>query len=62
MRLAALFGLTAAPVHMVNSSGKDVLLVSRFVRAASGDDWLRHSMFSVLMPLQLDAIMECYAS
>ncbi|WP_320200607.1 type II toxin-antitoxin system HipA family toxin (plasmid) [Agrobacterium sp. rho-13.3] len=62
MRLAALCGINVAPVKMVRSSGKDVLLVSRFDRTALDGGWLRHSMVSALTILELDEMQARYAS
>ena len=48
MRLAALAGLDAAPVQLVRSSGKDVLLVERFDREPLGQTWGRKCVESAL--------------
>jgi serine/threonine-protein kinase HipA len=62
MRLAALAGLSAAPVKLVAASGKDVLLVERFDREAHGDKWRRRAMVSALTMLELDEMQARYAS
>lgn len=62
MRLAALCGLDAAPVSLVRSGGRDVLLVERFDRARAADGWSRRSMVSALTMLGLDEMMARYAS
>jgi serine/threonine-protein kinase HipA len=62
MRLAALAGLSAAPVFLVNATGKDVLLVERFDREPEGAGWSRRSMVSALTILELDEMQARYAS
>ena len=62
MRLAALAGLSVAPVRMVHSAGKDVLLVERFDRQAQGLAWHRKAMVSALTILELDEMQARYAS
>ncbi|KQT02918.1 HipA domain-containing protein [Rhizobium sp. Leaf386] len=62
MRLAALSGLTVAPVEIVRASGKDVLLVQRFDRVHAGNAWYRRSMVSALTMLELDEMHARYAS
>lgn len=63
MRLAALAGLSVAPVNLVRSSHKDVLLVERFDRVKKGKNhWNRHAMISALTLLKLDEMMARYAS
>ncbi len=62
MKLAAACGLDVAPVSMVNAGGKDVLLIERFDRTRSGDDWHRKAMVSALTILGLDEMMARYAS
>lgn len=63
MRLGALAGLTVAPVKLVSSAHKDVLLVERFDRTMKGDAaWQRHAMISALTLLKLDEMMARYAS
>jgi serine/threonine-protein kinase HipA len=62
MRLAALSGLSVAPVRIVNVGGKDVLLVERFDRVAEGDSWRCRAMVSALTILELDEMQARYAS
>jgi serine/threonine-protein kinase HipA len=62
MRLAALAGIDAAPVQLVQVSGKDVLLVDRFDRIADGGQWRRRARVSALTLLELDEMMAAYAS
>jgi serine/threonine-protein kinase HipA len=62
MKLAAACGLNVAPVSMVKAGGKDVLLIERFDRTRSGDDWHRKAMVSALTILGLDEMMARYAS
>ena len=62
MRLAALAGLSVAPVKLVKASGKDVLLVERFDRLAQGSSWRRRAMVSALTILELDEMQARYAS
>jgi serine/threonine-protein kinase HipA len=62
MRLAALSGLSVAPVRLVQAAGKDVLLVERFDRLAEGDGWRRRAMVSALTMLELDEMQARYAS
>ena len=63
MRLAALAGIEAAPVKLVQASGKDVLLVERFDRAAqAAGRWHRRALVSALTLLGLDEMMAAYAS
>jgi serine/threonine-protein kinase HipA len=63
MRLAALAGLDVAPVKLVRSAPKDVLLVERFDRKKKGkDQWHRHALVSALTLLKLDEMMARYAS
>jgi serine/threonine-protein kinase HipA len=62
MRLAALAGLTVAPVRLEHVAGKDVLLVERFDRDGNGDDWRRRAMVSALTILGLDELQARYAS
>jgi serine/threonine-protein kinase HipA len=62
MRLAALAGLSVAPVSLVRAAGKDVLLIERFDRAPSARGWTRRSMLSALTLLGLDELMARYAS
>ena len=62
MRLAALAGLTVAPVRLVRAAGKDVLLVQRFDRQLQGKSWKRRAMVSALTILGLDEMRARYAS
>lgn len=59
MRLATLSGINVADIKMVQSCGKDVLLVKRFDRVKVDDGWLRKSIVSGLTVLGLD---EAWAS
>lgn len=63
MRLAALAGLSVAPVRLVQAAGKDVLLVERFDRELHADGhWRRRAQVSALTLLSLDEMMAAYAS
>jgi serine/threonine-protein kinase HipA len=62
MRLAALAGLDAAPVRLLQTAGRDVLLVQRFDRARVGAGWTRKAMVSALTMLGLDEMTPHYAS
>lgn len=63
MRLAALAGLSVAPVRLVQAAGKDVLLVERFDRVPQADGgWRRRALVSALTLLGLDEMMAAYAS
>ena len=62
MRLAALAGLSVAPVRLVHAAGKDVLLVERFDRVGEGNSWRRRAMVSALTMLELDEMQARYAS
>jgi len=62
MRLAAKAGLDVAPVRLEHVAGKDVLLVERFDRAKTEDDWARKAMVSALTLFGLDEMMARYAS
>lgn len=62
MRLAALAGLSVAPVRLVHAAGKDVLLVERFDRVAEENGWRRRAMVSALTMLELDEMQARYAS
>ncbi|ARP67208.1 MULTISPECIES: type II toxin-antitoxin system HipA family toxin [Mesorhizobium] len=62
MRLAGMVGINAAPVRLTQTVGKDVLLITRFDRQKSGDQWRRRSMVSALTMLGLDEMMARYAS
>lgn len=62
MRLAALAGLSVAPVSLELAAGKDVLLVERFDRIPIDNRWQRKAMVSALTMLELDEMMARYAS
>jgi serine/threonine-protein kinase HipA len=62
MRLAALAGLTVAPVQLLHAAGKDVLLVERFDRERVEEGWRRRAMVSALTILELDEMQARYAS
>ncbi len=62
MRLAARAGLNVAPVRLAQVAGQDVLLVERFDRAKTKDDWTRKAMVSALTLFGLDEMMARYAS
>ena len=62
MRLADKAGLNVAPVRLVHVAGKDVLLVERFDRTKTNDNWTRKAMVSALTLFGLDEMMARYAS
>ena len=62
MRLAGKAGLNVASVHLKRVAGKDVLLVERFDRTRTNEDWTRKSMVSALTLFGLDEMMARYAS
>ena len=62
MRLASLIGLDVAPVALIKSFKKDVLLIERFDRNHTGQGWQRKCMVSALTLLGLDEMMARYAS
>lgn len=62
MKLARLCGINVSDVKIINTAGKDALLVKRFDRTASGNDWLRHSMISGLTVLGLDEGQAMYCT
>ena len=62
MRLAALCGLNAAPVKLVQALGKDVLLIERFDRSKIESGWTRKSMVSALTLFGLSDMSARYAS
>ena len=62
MRLAAEVGIRAADVRLVNSMGKDVLLVERFDREPAQGGWRRKAVVSALTLFGLDEMMARYAS
>jgi len=62
MRLAAKAGLNVAPVRLAHVAGNDVLLVERFDRTKTNDNWIRKAMVSALTLFGLDEMMARYAS
>jgi len=62
MRLAAMTGISVAPVKLVKAAHKDVLLIERFDRIPSADGWQRKAMVSALTLFGLDEMMARYAS
>ncbi|OJS98248.1 type II toxin-antitoxin system HipA family toxin [Marinobacter nauticus] len=62
MRLAELAGINVAPVRMESAAGRDVLLVERFDRIPTGDQFQRKLMLSALTLFQLDEMYARYAS
>ncbi|WP_417814631.1 type II toxin-antitoxin system HipA family toxin [Thalassospira alkalitolerans] len=62
MRLAALVGINVAPVRLVKTMGKDILLVERFDRVKTDAGWLRKAQVSALTIFELDEMMARYAS
>lgn len=62
MRLAAIVGLEVAPVKLVQSMGKDVLLIERFDRQKTKTGWSRKMLVSALTILGLDELMAAHAS
>ena len=62
MRLAALAGLTVAPVKLKTAANKDVLLIERFDREKSNQGWMRKAIVSALTLFGLDEMMARYAS
>ncbi|WP_417466164.1 type II toxin-antitoxin system HipA family toxin [Kordiimonas sp.] len=62
MRLAALVGLSVAPVKLVAAADKDVLLIERFDRIHTGEGWRRRAIISALTLFELDEMMARYAS
>ncbi|MCB1676171.1 MAG: type II toxin-antitoxin system HipA family toxin [Halioglobus sp.] len=62
MRLAALAGINAAPVKLVQAAQKDILLIERFDREKTAKGWTRKSMVSALTLFGLDDMMARYAS
>ncbi|SFU21834.1 HipA domain-containing protein [Mesorhizobium sp. YR577] len=62
MRLAVLVGLRVAPVRLVGTAGKDVLLIQRFDRSPGEGGWLRKGMVSAFTLFGLDELMARYAS
>ena len=62
MRLAALVGISAAPVKLVRAAQKDILLIERFDREKTAKGWTRKDMVSALTLFGLDDMMARYAS
>ena len=62
MRLAALCGLSVAPVKLVQALGKDVLLIERFDRSKIASGWTRKPMVSALTLFGLSDMTARYAS
>ena len=62
MRLAALAGLDAAPVRLMQAADKDVLLIERFDRIKKCAGWSRRLMVSALTLLGLNEVIARYAS
>ncbi len=62
MRLAALAGLSVAPVKLTKAANKDVLLIERFDRKQKAQGWSRKAMVSALTLFGLDDMMARYAS
>jgi serine/threonine-protein kinase HipA len=62
MRLAALAGVKAAPVKLVQAANKDILLIERFDREKTANGWTRKAMVSALTLFGLDDMMARYAS
>lgn len=62
MRLAALAGLSVAPVKLATAANKDVLLIERFDREKTAQGWTRKAMVSALTLFGLDDMMARYAS
>lgn len=62
MRLAAKAGLHVAPVSLLHTAGKDVILIERFDRMKGADGWQRRLMVSALTLFGLDEMMARYAS
>jgi serine/threonine-protein kinase HipA len=62
MRMAALAGLTVAPVSLASSLGKDVLMIERFDRVDTAMGKARRLMLSGLSLLELNEMEARYAS
>lgn len=62
MRLAKKVGINVAPVRLVETMGKDVLLVERFDREKTDAGWMRKAQVSALTILELDEMLARYAS
>ena len=62
MKLAALAGLSAAPVTLETAANKEVLLIERFDREKLAHGWIRKAMVSALTLFGLNDMMARYAS
>lgn len=62
MRLAHIAGLNVAPVRLVQTANKHVLLIERFDRVQHNDGWSRKAMVSALTLFGLDDMLARYAS
>ena len=62
MRLAEQVGLDVAPVRLVRTAGRDVLLIERFDRTHRPAGWSRRAMVSALTLFELDEMNARYAS
>ena len=62
MRLADKVGLNVAPVRLTHTAGKDIVLVERFDRSRTKDDWTRKAIVSALTLFSLNELMARYAS
>lgn len=62
MKLAAIVGLNVAPVKLVTTTNRDVLLIERFDREKTAQGWTRKLMVSALTLFALDDTMARYAS
>ena len=61
-RLAKLCGLDVSDVELTKADDKDILLINRFDRVLSDNDWQRKLMLSALTLLGLDEMQARYAS
>jgi len=62
MRLAAIAGLSVAPVRLTSVANRDILLIERFDREHTAKGWARKVVVSALTILGLDDMMARYAS
>ncbi len=62
MRLAAIAGLSVAPVRLTSVANRDILLIERFDREHTAKGWARKAVVSALTILGLDDMMARYAS
>lgn len=62
MRLAQRVGLKAAPVQLIHTAGRDVLLIERFDRTPVSGRWTRRLMVSALTIFGLSEMEARYAS